>query len=200
MHGVMHTLDGQKQRSRPSLAAGDSSYVAHEFSQPEPHSDYGGDDIASHGTIDVPDTPIWHPSDIADEEVVVLEQLPLQSMVVAPSDRSGRRRRVRQLAPNLLSPFIAQPQTRQYAIKMGLKEAAAIVFYGALDPSEEIVAMHDTSLSRGNLASFQGNNWIGNHVNISISPLLCNIFNLIFMYHLVISVSEYCLHINHFFS
>ncbi|CBI17023.3 unnamed protein product, partial [Vitis vinifera] len=101
---------------------------------PEPHSDYGGDDIASHGTIDVPDTPIWHPSDIADEEVVVLEQLPLQSMVVAPSDRSGRRRRVRQLAPNLLSPFIAQPQTRQYAIKMGLKEAAAIVFYGALDP------------------------------------------------------------------
>ena len=62
------------------------------------------------------------------------------------------------------------------------------------------LAMHDMSLSRGNLASFQGDNWIGNHVNISIFPLLCNIFNLIFMYHLVISVSDYCLHINHFLS
>ncbi|RVW60120.1 hypothetical protein CK203_086578 [Vitis vinifera] len=117
-----------KQRSRPSLAAGDSSYVAHEFSQPEPHSDYGGDDIASHGTVDE-----WQATKSAS------------------------------LAPNLLSPFIAQPQTRQSAIKMGLKEAAAIVFYGALDPSEELVAMHDTSLSRGNLASFQGDSWIGNH-------------------------------------
>ena len=52
--------------------------------------------------------------------------------------------------------------------------------YGFVD-SEELVSMHDMSLSRGNLASFQGDNWIGNHVNISISPLLRNIFNLIFM-------------------
>ena len=66
--------------------------------------------------------------------------------------------------------------------------------------SKELVSMHDTSLNRGNLASFQEDSWIGNHVNISISPLLCNIFNLIFMQHLVISGSEYCLHINHFLS
>ena len=66
MCGVMHTLDGRKQRSRPSSAAADSSYAAHEFLQPEPHSDYDGDDIASHGTADVPDTPIWHPSDIGN--------------------------------------------------------------------------------------------------------------------------------------
>ena len=66
MCGVMHTLDGRKQRSWPSPVAGDSSYAAHEFPQPEPHSDYGGDDIASHGTVDVPDTPIWHPSDIGN--------------------------------------------------------------------------------------------------------------------------------------
>ena len=41
--------------------------------------------------------------------------------------------------------------------------------YGFVD-SEELVSMHDTSLSRGNLAFFQGDNWIGNDVNISISP------------------------------
>ena len=66
MRGVMHTLDGRKQRSRPSTAAGDSSYATHEFSQPELHSDYGGDDIASNGTADVPDTPIRYPSDIGN--------------------------------------------------------------------------------------------------------------------------------------
>ena len=93
---------------------------------------------------------------------------------------------------------------------MDMKQATAIVFDGDLDPryvkayntpfsnvwtcknwyypniygfvdSEELVSMHDTSLSRGNLASFQGDNWIDNDVNISISPLVCIIFSLIFM-------------------
>ncbi|KAL6321694.1 hypothetical protein AAG906_031203 [Vitis piasezkii] len=86
------------------------------------------------------------------------------------------------MAPNVLSPFIAQAQTRHSAIKMDLKEAAATVFDGDLDPrhvisyttpissvytgikwyypniygfvrSEELVSMHDTSLTRGNLAN-----------------------------------------------
>ena len=60
MRGLMHTLDGKKERSRPSPAASDSSYAAHEFSEPEPHSDYGGDDKASHCIADVPDTQIRH--------------------------------------------------------------------------------------------------------------------------------------------
>ncbi|WJZ86182.1 hypothetical protein VitviT2T_005668 [Vitis vinifera] len=47
---------------------------------------------------------------------------------------------------------------------MDLKAAAATVFDGELDPSEELVSMHDTSLTRGNLASFQGDCWIGNDV------------------------------------
>ncbi|RVW74414.1 hypothetical protein CK203_058181 [Vitis vinifera] len=38
------------------------------------------------------------------------------------------------MAPNLLSPFIAQPQTQQSAIKMDLKQAAAVIFDGDLDP------------------------------------------------------------------
>ena len=87
------------------------------------------------------------------------------------------------MAPNLLSPFIAQAQTRHSAIKMDLKEAVATEFDGDLDPrhvisytttissvstcnkwyypniygfvgNEELVSMHDTSLTRGNLASF----------------------------------------------
>ena len=66
MHGLMHTLDGRKEQSRPSPATGHSSYAAHEFSEAEPHSDYGGDDMASYGTKDVPDTPIWHPSVIGN--------------------------------------------------------------------------------------------------------------------------------------
>ena len=61
MRGLMHTLDGRKERSRPSPAADHSSYAAHEFLEAEPHSDYGGDDMASHGTEEVPDTPIRHP-------------------------------------------------------------------------------------------------------------------------------------------
>ena len=113
---------------------------------------------------------------------------------------------MRRMAPNVLSPFIAQAQTRHSAIKMDLKAAAATVFDGELDPrhvisyttpissvstcnksyypniygfvgSEEFVSMHDTSLTRGNLASFQGDSWIGNDVNISIFPLVCIILN-----------------------
>ena len=61
MRGLMHTLDGRKERSRPSPAANHSSYAAHEFLETEPHSDYGGDDMASHGTEEVPNTPIRHP-------------------------------------------------------------------------------------------------------------------------------------------
>lgn len=40
---------------------------------------------------------------------------------------------MRQMVLNLLSPFIAQPQTRQSAIKMDMKQVVAIVFDGDLD-------------------------------------------------------------------
>ncbi|RVW21583.1 hypothetical protein CK203_109442 [Vitis vinifera] len=45
---------------------------------------------------------------------------------------------------------------------MDLKEVVALVFGGDLDASEELVAMHDTSLTRGNLGCFEGNGWIRN--------------------------------------
>ena len=52
---------------------------------------------------------------------------------VVPTNRKIRRRRVRQMAPNLLSPYISQPQTKQSAIRMNLKQAAALVFGEDLD-------------------------------------------------------------------
>lgn len=82
---------------------------------------------------------------------------------------------------------------------MDLKQAVLVVFDGDLDPryvepyttpisivwtwknlyypniyvygnDEELVAMHDTSLSRGNLVFLEWDNWIGNDVNITIDP------------------------------
>ncbi|WJZ96734.1 hypothetical protein VitviT2T_015387 [Vitis vinifera] len=46
---------------------------------------------------------------------------------VVPKNRNVWRRRVRRMAPNLLSPYISQPQTKQFAIKIDLKQAATLV-------------------------------------------------------------------------
>ncbi|KAL6334581.1 hypothetical protein AAG906_019082 [Vitis piasezkii] len=91
---------------------------------------------------------------------------------VVPTNRNVRRRRVRRMAPNLLSPYISQPQTKQSAIKIDLKQGAALVFGDDLDASEELVSMHDTILTRGNLGCFQGNGWIGNDVSSMLIRLL----------------------------
>ncbi|RVW19677.1 hypothetical protein CK203_114559 [Vitis vinifera] len=88
----------------------------------------------------------------------------LSDFIITPTNRNVWRRRVRRMAPSLLFPFISQPQTRQYAIRMDLKEAIALVFGGDLDASEKLVAMHDTSLTRVNLGYFEGDGWIGNNV------------------------------------
>ncbi|XP_059596428.1 uncharacterized protein LOC132254559 [Vitis vinifera] len=164
MRGLIQRLDGRRKRSVHSPTAAHSGYAADEFPDAEPDSSAARYDMPTHSTEQVPDTPIRHPPIIADDEVVVLDPLPLRSMTVARSHSIGRQRRVRRMAPSVLSPFIAQAQTRHSAIKMDLKAAAATVFDGELDPSEEFVSMHDTSLTRGNLASFQGDSWIGNDV------------------------------------
>ena len=161
MHGLMHRLDAQIERSVPSPVAGHSGYAADDFPVLEQHAHYVRDDMACHGTEDAPDTPIRHSTLIAnihycfsaykitniilsfikliccyskltDEEVVVYDHFPLHSMIVATFDRSGRRRRVRRMAPNLLSPFIAQPQTRQSAIKMDLNKQLQLYLMGTL--------------------------------------------------------------------
>ena len=52
---------------------------------------------------------------------------------VVPTNRNVRRRRVRRMALNLLSPYISQPQTKQSAIRMDLKQATTLVFGEDLD-------------------------------------------------------------------
>ena len=93
------------------------------------------------------------------------------------------------------SPFVSQPQTRQSAIPMDLKEAVALVFNTDMDLSyctlpnsyccslhviqeghynlyyfslinEELVSIYETHLTRGNLGCFEGSHWIGNEVNL----------------------------------
>ena len=57
----------------------------------------------------------------------------LSVFIIPPRNKSVRRCRVRQMAPNLLSSFISQLETRQSAIRMNLKEAIAFVFSRDLD-------------------------------------------------------------------
>ena len=66
MRGLMHRLDARRERSRPLLAASHSGYAAYDFPEVEQHSDYDRDDMAFHGTEDVPDTPIRHPTVIGN--------------------------------------------------------------------------------------------------------------------------------------
>ncbi|RVW56470.1 hypothetical protein CK203_072517 [Vitis vinifera] len=167
------------ERSVHLSAVGHSRYVSNAFPMPKKHANSTQYDMAWHDTKDVPDTPIRQPvpdfhmeaggSKLTlnvDEEVVVYNHFSLRSVILAPSKKGGRRWRMRRMVLNLLSPFIAQPQTRQSAIKMDMKQVVAIVFDGDLDPSEELVAMHDTSLSRDNLVSFEENRWIGNDAKV----------------------------------
>ena len=73
-------------------------------------------------------------SRIADcEEQPEGDVMRLSDFIITPTNRNVWRRRVRRMAPSLLFPFISQPQTRQYAIRMDLKEAIALVFGGDLD-------------------------------------------------------------------
>ena len=66
MRGLMHRLDARRERSRPLPAAGHSGYAAYDFPEAEQHSDYARDDMACHGTKNVPNTPIRHPTVIGN--------------------------------------------------------------------------------------------------------------------------------------
>ncbi|RVW84418.1 hypothetical protein CK203_040615 [Vitis vinifera] len=129
MRGLIQRLDARRKRSVHSPTIGHSGYAADNFPDAELDSPAARYDMPFHCTEEVPDTPIRHPPII-----VVCDPLPLRSMTVARSHSIGRQWRVRRMAPNVLSLFIAQAQTRHSAIKMDLKEAAATVLDGDLDP------------------------------------------------------------------
>ncbi|KAL6331673.1 hypothetical protein AAG906_014323 [Vitis piasezkii] len=133
MRGLIQRLDARRKRSVHSPTAGHAGYAADDFPDAEHDSPSARYDVPFQRTEEVPDTPIRPPPFI-----VVCDPLPLRSMTLARSHSNGRQRRVRRMAPNVLSPFIAQAQTRHSAIKMDLKEAAATVFDGDLDPRHVI--------------------------------------------------------------
>ncbi|KAL6333734.1 hypothetical protein AAG906_028920 [Vitis piasezkii] len=57
----------------------------------------------------------------------------LSVFIIPLTNRSVQRHRVRQMAPNLLSPFISQLETKQFSTIIDLKETIAFVFAGDLD-------------------------------------------------------------------
>ncbi|RVW95664.1 hypothetical protein CK203_031605 [Vitis vinifera] len=144
-----------------------------QHSHSDDHAFPGDEYMASHAAYHVLDTP----DRVVAPEYELQPSVPINVVSdgeeqpegnVVPTNRNVRRRRVRRMAPNLLSPYISQPQTKQSAIKIDLKQGAALVFGDDLDASEELVSMHDTILTRGNLGCFEGNGWIGNDVFLPV--------------------------------
>ncbi|KAL6316999.1 hypothetical protein AAG906_026699 [Vitis piasezkii] len=169
MRGLMHKLGTRRHSGVNSDAGGPSSYAPASTPTADDHAFPGDEYMASHAAYHVLDTP----DRVVAPEYELQPSVPINVVSdgeeqpqgnVVPTNRNVRRRRVRRMAPNLLSPYISQPQTKQSAIKIDLKQGAALVFGDDLDASEELVSMHDTILTRGNLGCFQGNGWIGNDV------------------------------------
>ncbi|RVW35722.1 hypothetical protein CK203_093610 [Vitis vinifera] len=169
MRGLMHKLGTRRHSGVNSDAGGHSSYAPASTPTADDHAFPGDEYMASHAAYHVLDTP----DRVVAPEYELQPSVPINVVSdgeeqpegnVVPTNRNVRRRRVRRMAPNLLSPYISQPQTKQSAIKIDLKQGAALVFGDDLDASEELVSMHDTILTRGNLGCFQGNGWIGNDV------------------------------------
>ncbi|RVW67089.1 hypothetical protein CK203_063191 [Vitis vinifera] len=167
MRGLMHKLGSRRHSGVNSAAGGHSSYAPASTPTADDHAFPGDEYMASHAAYHVLDTP----DRVVAPEYELQPSVPINVVSdgeeqpegnVVPTNRNVRRRRVRRMAPNLLSPYISQPQTKQSAIKIDLKQGAALVFGDDLDASEELVSMHDTILTRGNLGCFQGNGWIGN--------------------------------------
>ncbi|WJZ85832.1 hypothetical protein VitviT2T_005349 [Vitis vinifera] len=169
MRGLMHKLGTRRHSGVNSDTGSHSSYAPTNTPTADDHAFPGDEYMVSHAAYHVLDTP----NRVVAPEYELQPSVPINVVSdgeeqpegnVVPTNRNVRRRRVRRMAPNLLSPYISQPQTKQSAIKIDLKQGAALVFGDDLDASEELVSMHDTILTRGNLGCFEGNGWIGNDV------------------------------------
>ncbi|WJZ81650.1 hypothetical protein VitviT2T_001480 [Vitis vinifera] len=132
MCGLMHKLGTRRHSGVNSDVGGHSSYAPANTPTTNDHAFLGDEYMASHAANHVLDTP----------DRVVAPEYELQSSVpinvvsngeeqpegnVVPTNRNVRKRRVCRMAPNLLSPYISQPQTKQSAIKIDLKQAVALV-------------------------------------------------------------------------
>nr|CAN80481.1 hypothetical protein VITISV_036329 [Vitis vinifera] len=140
MRGLMHKLGARRHSGVNSDAGGHSGYAPANTPTADDHAFPGDEDMASHAADHVIDTP----DRVVAPEFELQPSVPINAVSdgeeqpegnVVPTNRKIRRRRVRQMAPNLLSPYISQPQTKQSAIRMNLKQAAALVFGEDLDAS-----------------------------------------------------------------
>ncbi|RVW18635.1 hypothetical protein CK203_104263 [Vitis vinifera] len=140
------SIGAQRHSGVSSDVVGHSGYALVDNPTHEDHAFPSEKDMPWHGVDHVLDTPdcnvaldfelqpngrIHVQSD--GEEENEPDVMSLSVFIIPSRNRSVRRCRVRQMAPNLLSPFISQLETRQSAIRMNLKEAVAFVFSRDLD-------------------------------------------------------------------
>ncbi|KAL6348564.1 hypothetical protein AAG906_016074 [Vitis piasezkii] len=171
MCSLMQKLGAQRHSGINSDVASHSGYAPINNPTIDDHAFPSEEDMPWHGAdhvIDSPDrvatldfelqpsVPIHVLSD--GEEQDEANVMSLSVFIILPTNMSMQRRRV---------------QTKQSAIRIDLKEAAAFVFGGDLDASEKLVAMHDTSLTGGNLGCFEGDGRIGNGVHMTSYPSIC---------------------------
>ncbi|WJZ87677.1 hypothetical protein VitviT2T_007043 [Vitis vinifera] len=131
MRGLMHKLGTRRHSGVNSDAGGHSSYAPANTPTTDDHAFPGDEYMASHAADHVLDTP----DRVVAPEYELQPSVPINVVSdgeeqpegnVVPTNRNVRRCRVRRMAPNLLSPYISQPQTKQSAIKIDLKHVAAL--------------------------------------------------------------------------
>ncbi|RVX07411.1 hypothetical protein CK203_022624 [Vitis vinifera] len=142
MRGLMHKLGTRRHSGVNSDTGSHSSYAPTSTPTADDHAFPGDEYMVSHAAYHVLDTP----DRVVAPEYELQPSVPINVVSdgeeqpegnVVPTNRNVRRRRVRRMAPNLLSPYISQPQTKQSAIKIDLKQGAALVFGDDLDARKQ---------------------------------------------------------------
>ncbi|RVW88787.1 hypothetical protein CK203_034726 [Vitis vinifera] len=120
-HDAERTID-QYQRGIQQQLRIMRGIMHNQHSHSDDHAFPGDEYMASHAAYHVLDTP----DRVVAPEYELQPSVPINVVSdgeeqpegnVVPTNRNVRRRRVRRMAPNLLSPYISQPQTKQSAIK-----------------------------------------------------------------------------------
>ncbi|WJZ83062.1 hypothetical protein VitviT2T_002773 [Vitis vinifera] len=153
MRGLMHKLGARRHSGVNSDVGGHSSYAPANTPTTDDHAFLGDEYMASHVADHVLDTP----DRVVAPEYELQPSVPINVVSdgeeqpegnVVPTNRNVRRRRVRQMAPNLLSPYVSQPQTKQSAIIIDLKQAVALVFLPVLIKNHWTLYVYDLANRR----------------------------------------------------
>ncbi|KAL6326042.1 hypothetical protein AAG906_000917 [Vitis piasezkii] len=153
MCGLMHKLGARRHSGVNSDVGGHFGYAPANTPRVDNHAFPGDEDMASHAVDHVIDTL----DRVVAPEFELQPSVPINAVRdgeeqpegnVVPTNRNVRRRRVRRMAPNLLSPYISQPQTKQSAIRMDLKQATTLVFLLVLIKNHWTMYVYDLSNKR----------------------------------------------------